>query len=103
MFTTIRKILKSRPDPEPAEGVDVNMLSVEEAQLVAAFLYQTKLGMNVSPYRDAAFTLLGKIEDLYGIDFTGQAASDVDMTINLLDYNMNVVQSVPGSQVEFDV
>jgi hypothetical protein len=101
MFTMIRKILSSRPDPE--EGLSVQGLSIEEIQLIGAFLWATRLGSGVSPYRDAAFSLMTKIEEQYGDPFMEHAAIDVDLVVHIIDQNGNVERSVGHHFVEFDV
>lgn len=99
MFTMIRKILSSRPEEEE---LTIESLSIEEAQLIAAFLWSTRLGAG-TPYRDAAFSLMTKIEEQYGDQFTEHAAIDVDLVVDIIDSNGNTERSVGHHFVEFDV
>lgn len=101
MLTMIRKILSSRPDPE--EDLSLNKLTVEEVQLISAFLWTTRLGSGVSPHRDAAFSLMTKIEERYGDQFTEHSAIDVDLVVHIMDQNGNTERSVGHHFVEFDV
>lgn len=100
MFMQLRKILKSRPD---AEGITLEALTNHELELIASFLWNTRLGSHVSPYRDAAFTLMTKIEELKGDKFTEDAAIDVDMKVHIIDQNGNVERSVGYHFIEIDV
>lgn len=100
MFMQLRKILKSRPD---AEGITLEALTDHELELIAAILWVTRLGKGVSPHRDAAFSLMTKIEELKGDKFCEDAAIDVDMKIDIIDSNGNIDRSVGYHFLEIDV
>lgn len=100
MFGRLRKILKSRPDEEV---LALESLSEDELKLISSFLWVTRLGRNVSPYRDAAFSLMTKIEELKGDKFMEHAAIDVDMKVDIIDSNGNVDRSVGYYFIEIDV
>lgn len=100
MFGSLRKILKSRPDEEV---LALQRLTNEELQLISSFLWVTRLSRNVSPYRDAAFSLMTKIEELKGDKFMEHAAIDVDMVIDVTDGQGNVDRSVGYHFIEIDV
>jgi hypothetical protein len=72
-------------------------------QLISAFLWATRLGKGVSPYRDAAFSLMTKIEEQYGDQFMEHAAIDVDLVVDIIDSNGNTERSVGQHFVEFVV
>jgi hypothetical protein len=95
-------ILSSRPD-EGSDELALVTLSFEELQLVGAFLWVTRLGKSVSPYSDAAFTLMDKIEELMGNDFLEHAGIDVDMKVDILDQQGNIERSVGAHWIEIDV
>lgn len=95
-------ILSSRPD-EGTGKLDLQTLSREELQLISSFLWITRLGKGVSPYRDAAFTLMDKIEKLMGEDFTEHSAIDVDMKADILDQQGNIERSVGYHWLEIDI
>lgn len=100
MFARLRKIMKSRPE---SESLVLAALSNEELELISSFLWVTRLDNGISKHRDAALSLIIKIEKLKGDDFAEFAAQAVDFTVDVIDYNGNVVQSVSYSQLEFDV
>lgn len=101
MFGQLRKILKSRPDPE--HSLSLQGMTDEELELISAFLWVTRLGRHVSPHRDAAFSLMTKIEELKGDKFMEHAALDVDMKVDIIDSNGNVDRSVGYHFIEIDV
>jgi hypothetical protein len=93
--------LSSRPDESPGFG-GITSLSHEELQLISAFLYVTRLGSG-SPYRDAAFALMNRIENHFGDDFLPDAAADVDMKIDIIDQQGHVERSIGAHWIEIDV
>ena len=95
------RILSSRPGEE--EELNIESFSLHELELIAALLWPCRLGQNVSPYRDAAFTLMTKIEDYMGDKFMEDSAIDVDMKIDIMDPNGNVERSVGYAFLEIDV
>jgi len=95
-------IISSRPDSE-ASGVELNSLSIAELQLIGAYIWVTRLGKGISPYRDAAYTLMTKINNLMGDDFLEHASIDVDMVVHVIDSNGTVTRSVGQHFVEIDV
>lgn len=101
MHSTLGKTMSSRPAAE--EGLAVDGLSIHELELIAAFLWITRLGSGISVHRDAAFSLMTKIEQLMGLNFMQDAAIDVDMKINILDLNGNIDRSVGYHFSEIDV
>jgi hypothetical protein len=96
------KIISSRPGSE-AVDLELNSLSIAELQLIGAYLWVTRLGRGVTPYRDAAFTLMTKINNLMGDDFLEHAAIDVDMVVDIIDSNGAVTRSVGQHFVEIDL
>lgn len=99
-------IMSSRPDDSGLE------LTVDELELISAFLYITRLGHNVSPYRlgrsvtpyrDAAASLMEKITDMLGDDFLMASSSNVDLVVHIMDQNGNVDRSVGHDFIEIDV
>lgn len=93
-------IMSSRPDDS---GLDVAELTLDELELISAFLYITRLGHNVSPYRDAAASLLEKIAEMLGDDFISDASDNVDLVMHIVDANGNVDRSVGHAFIEIDV
>lgn len=98
------RYLSSRPDDgEDDDKIVLDDLDFEELQLISAFLWSTKLGRGVSPYRDAAFTLMTKIEDMMGQDFIQESSEDVDLQIAIVDSAGNQIDRVSATNVEFEV
>lgn len=95
-------ILSSRPDANQGE-LALATLSTEELELISAFLWVTRLGANVSRHRDAAFTLMSKIEELKGDKFLEHSGIDVDMKVDIIDSNGAVERSVGYHWIEIDV
>lgn len=94
-------ILSSRPEEE--FGLSLDDLDFEELQLIAALLWPVKLGSG-SPYNDAAYNLMNKLEAMYGPDFQHDSASDVDMTVDVLDAQTMTAERTVGQYfVEFNV
>lgn len=100
MFSQLRKILKSRPDEV---SLSLEGITEEELELISAFLWITRLGKGVSVHRDAAFSLMTKIEELKGDKFMEHAALDVDMKVDVIDSNGNVERSIGYHFLEIDV
>ncbi len=96
------KIISSRPGEE-STGLAIDSLSIAELELIGAYLWCTRLGKGISPYRDAAYTLMNKINDLMGDDFLEHAAINVDMVVDIIDSNGTVTRSVGQHFVEIDV
>lgn len=98
------RIISSRPWlADEDSGMKLEEMDFNELKLIASFLWTTRLGAGMSPYRDAAFTLMQKIEALLGDDFMEEAATDVDLHICIMDASGYQVDRVPASTVEFDV
>lgn len=95
--------LSSRPEVEEEPGLAIGWLTNEELELICAFLYPTRLGKGISPYRDAAFTLMEKIEALKGSPFIDTAAANVNLMIDVLDNHGIVIQTLTQDGVEFTV
>lgn len=85
--------LTSRPEEEET-GLAIQALDEAELELIAAFVWNTRLGQGISKYRDAAFTLMEKLEAVGGDDFLEEAAKNVDLRIDVMDYNGHLVQSI---------
>jgi hypothetical protein len=96
------KIISSRPGSE-AVDLELNSLSIAEIELISAYLWCTRMGRAVSPYRDAAYTLGLKIEALMGDGFMENSAINVDMVVDIIDSNGSVTRSVGQHFVEIDV
>jgi hypothetical protein len=79
-------------------------MTFDELELVAALLYNVKLGHGISPYRDAAFNLMQKIDTFaQDDDFGANASANVDMHVNILDDTGYVEASYPSDRVEIEV
>lgn len=92
----------------PAREDTLADLTREELELVAALLYNCKMGRGVSPWRDAVFTLSVKLNELgterYGTaDFAAQAAGLVDPRVVVLDAHGSVVVRIGSSDFELEV
>lgn len=92
--------ITSRPEIEEEPGVALEWLSHAELELIAAYLWPTRLGTGISQYRDAAFTLMEKIVSAKGNHFLSDAAMNVDLYV--VDKNGHIVQSL-SQAVEFIV
>lgn len=95
-------IISSRPDVEE-DTVSLHALSDDELQLIAAFLYNTRLGFNVNRHTTAAFTLLEKISDLRGDDFACDASGEVDFVVVVTDQHGSEISRHPNERIEFIV
>jgi hypothetical protein len=95
--------LSSRPEAEEEPGLALSWLTDEELELISAFLYPTRLGKGISPYRDAAFTLMEKIEAVKGSQFLADAAMNVSLMVDVLDDQGIVIQTLSQDTVEFAV
>lgn len=85
----------SRPPDDVSvigEGSHQLMLDEKELELVAALIYQTRLGQR-TPYSVAAYTLISKISDVYGDDFLDDSAKAVDLQVTIEDDTGSVVLS----------
>jgi len=86
-------ILSSRPEETEdtvGSGPYLMRMEIEELQLLATFLWVTRLGKG--PYKEAAFNLMNNIDALMGDDFMQEASEDVNMSISIVD-DMDQVQS----------
>ena len=102
MNTPLNLRLTSRPDEEEST-IALAALSDAELELMAAFLCCTRLGHNISPYRDAAFELIKKIEELRGDDFLDHASSNVDLTVDVMDQHGSLIETLSQDSLEFVV
>jgi hypothetical protein len=93
------KFWSSRPDE--VSGLTLASLGTAELELISSFLWSTRLGNGVSPHRDAAYSLMCKIEELMGEDFIEFAASSVCLEIDVMDHSGNLVNTLQQSEVEF--
>ena len=97
-------VLSSRPWlADQDSGFKIEELDVSELKLISAFLWCTRLGQGISPYRDAAFTLMTKIEEVLGDDFIENAAIDVDLQVCVMDYQGNQIDRHSNANIEFEV
>ena len=95
--------ISSRPGEEPAgEGAYTLRMDLEELQLISAYLYNTRLGLNA--YQMAAFKLMHTIESLFGDDFTEDAASSVDLYVSKLGVDGDtIIEQYHNTEVAFEV
>ena len=99
----LRKKMSSRPSV-PKALMELHDLTFVEIELIAALLYNTKLGHGVSPYRDAAYGLITKIDAYMNDDGFGElAAGNVGVQINVLDDNMYVIAALDNQHFEIEV
>lgn len=100
----VTNVLSSRPwQLSDSTGVPITKFDTAELELIGAFLWCTRLGKGISPHRDAAFTLMSKIEEEMGANFLSDAAADVDLHVTV---NNNLGQQIGRyhqSDVEFEV
>lgn len=95
-------IISSRPDIEE-DTISLHALSDDELELIAAFLYNTRLGINSSRHAAAAFTLLEKISNLRGDDFAGKASDEVDFVVVVTDQHGSEISRHHNERIEFIV
>jgi hypothetical protein len=75
-----------------------------ELELIASLLYITRLGKGVSPYRDAAGTLMEKIEEYVGDDdFTEDSNATVMPMFAQLDNNGIEIDAFTSDFIEIIV
>lgn len=97
-------VISSRPWlAEQNSGFKIEELDVDELKLISSFLWCCRLGHGISPYRDAAFTLMTKIEEVLGDDFIEEAAADVDLQVCVMDYQGNQIDRHSSANIEFEV
>lgn len=98
-------IISSRASSQIAggQGILTSVLTVDELDLIAALLWATKLGSGVSPWRDAASALVGKIEQVTDNDFMQVAGEMVDPKFEILDDNGVVTETVSIIHVQICV
>lgn len=77
-------------------------LTPDELKLVAAFLYNTRLGQG-NTFRDAAFTLMQGIDQGCPPDFMEDAADEVGLYAILEDADGNVGATIDSPYLTFEV
>jgi len=80
-------IISSRPDESFSAHADFTQAELE---LMTVLLYNVKLGNGFTEWRDAAFTLINKLDDMafykyQNMDFAADAVAKINMEIHLLD------------------
>ncbi len=85
------------------DAISLDAFTIEELELIAAFIFRTKLGANISAHRDAAYTLLAKLEDFFGEDHISDHVDNVNAHVEFFDMNRNLLISANLDDVEFDV
>lgn len=81
----------SRPDDQPAgEGEYLVRMDFEQLQYIGALVYNTRLGTDL--YKEAAFRLVGVMDELFGDDFLEDASQAVNLTISIEDNRGNVIE-----------
>lgn len=81
----------SRPDDQPAgEGEYLVRMDFEQLQYIGALVYNTRLGTD--PYKEAAFRLVGVMDELFGNDFLEDASRAVNMAVSIEDHRGNVIE-----------
>jgi hypothetical protein len=84
--------IRSRATPETfGEGDYTFNLSFEEVQLIAAFLYVTRLGEGV--YKPAALSLLNMFEDAFDEDFNMEASEDVGLSVSVVNEHGTIIDT----------
>ena len=74
-----------------------------ELELIGVFIYNTKLGQNISPHRDATYTILCKLEEYFGINQLQNRVNDVNMRVQSYDPNYVLLSDVEVQDAEFDI
>jgi hypothetical protein len=75
--------ISSRPGGAPVgTGTYRVNVGIEELRLIGALMYITRLGGGT--YKEAAFRLLGTIEEFFGEDFVEQASTAVGLRVSVL-------------------
>jgi len=93
----------SRPQPSAPStnglGTGSNTLNLtdEQLELVMALVYNCRLGTG-TPYSQAAFELIGLIEDEFGDDFMQDASDNVNLQVTIEDEHGLVEYETDGSQ-----
>lgn len=89
--------LTSRPDL----SLDLSLAKFtnDELQLIAALMYQTRLGFG-SKYKQAAKDIMDKIESTLGDDFCHDASLTVNPHVEVLDNSGWPIMTFPGSHYE---
>jgi len=96
-------VFSSRPDEDDdlEDTFSLEDLVPDELELIAALLYNCTLGSGVSPYRDAAYNLMNKIEAFTNdTDYCVDAAENVDVHIQILDDDANHIEIVDKEHFE---
>lgn len=93
-------ILKSRPDEPDDSGL--SSFTLEEVELLCAFLSVTRLGTGTR-YSEAAMSLMTKIEDFTDPKFMDDAVRRVNLMVDVLDRNSRIIETYSHKDIEIDV
>jgi len=92
----------SRPEDMPVgQGDFLVKMTLEQLQYIGAMLYNTRLGDGT--YKDAAFELVGVMDDLFGDSFIQEASEAVDFSITIEDNRGNPVAEYHNSDICIEV
>lgn len=92
------RVISSRPDEE--EGtLSLHALSDDELELIAALICTVRLGRG-NKYREAAFDLITKIENIRDNRFLNQACDLVDYHVEIKDNRGNTIDKVSHDFLE---
>lgn len=95
------KVISSRPDELEMGFLDE--LDEDELRLIAALLYNVRLGPG-SVFREAAFSLMQKLEDYTDDhDFTHDSGQLVNVKINVMDPNGAKLMTLANDCFEIEV
>jgi hypothetical protein len=95
------RVISSRPDEE--EGtLSLHALSVEELELISALVCCIRLGRG-NKYREAAFQLIDKIENIRDDKFMLAACDTVDFHVEIMDANGNRIDRVSHNFLEITI
>ena len=93
------KILSSRLDDA---SIGVQAFDKEELELIAALMYNVRWGAGIK-YKQAAFRILEKLDNLHDDDFCQNASLCVDPHIIILDSQGYPLMTIGPDKFEIDV
>lgn len=95
--------IKSRPGPVSIGSGDYTFnMTFEEAQLIASYLYVTRLGGG-AVYKHAAFELLNALEEAFDEDFAMEASHDVGLTVSRIDVDDTIIDTLDVDEFTLEV
>lgn len=92
----------SRPEGQVyGEGAYSIAVDIEELELIAAFLYVTRLGKGT--YKAAAYKLMTTVESIFDDGFLELSSDSIDLHVSQIDARDTIIEQFDNSEIIFEV